>query len=176
MTQKYTNALRVLREMLTQRGLAVTGLETTRLGTVLLTHQPHVVAVLVAGSLFNAVLIMNMLAWSRQRDITHMILVHSGSATHATKRIIDNHATMIRTELFTYSEMQINLTQHTLVPTHRKIDADERSTLVGRYAATYFPSLLTSDPVARFFYFQAGDMIEITRPDGVVAYRTVVAT
>ncbi len=36
-----------------------------------------------------------------------------------------------------------------------------------------FPSMSKSDPIARFFKYQSGDVIKITNKDGFVSYRIV---
>ena len=174
MSVKYTNALRVLREMLAQRGLDEQRLEHTRLGIVLTTSS-NLKAIFVHSRLFNAGLIMNLFGWCREQAVTHVMVIHSGSATHATKRIIDHNAGGILTELFTYSELQINITQHSLVPVHRRLSLAEQHELSGRFATKHFPSLLALDPISRFYNFRVGDVIEITRNDGIIIYRVVTA-
>jgi len=82
-----------------------------------------------------------------------------------------------RVQWFKFRELTVNVTRHSLVPAHRKIDAPptaagmpiERSAL---------PLLSVHDQIARYYGFLPGDVVEITRTCGVQQptpyYRQVV--
>jgi DNA-directed RNA polymerase I, II, and III subunit RPABC1 len=62
-------------------------------------------------------------------------------------------------------QLQMNVTKHCLVPSHRRIDESEASDLMRLYNLTsrnQFPLLLKEDPVARYYNFKSGDIICIT--------------
>jgi DNA-directed RNA polymerase subunit H (RpoH/RPB5) len=175
MNRTYSNALRVVTEMLLDRGFTIEKCEILELGTLICTSSALFEVMLVAGSQFNTAIVMSLMTLFRERGTTHIILVHAGTATHATKKILGNLSSSFVTELFTYTELQVNIMKHTLVPPHRRITSSECDALLPRFSPHMFPVILSTDAVARYYFYQPLDIIEISRPDGVVVYRNVVA-
>jgi DNA-directed RNA polymerase subunit H (RpoH/RPB5) len=64
--------------------------------------------------------------------------------------------------------LQYNVIDHILVPKHTKV---EDSTL--DIYKRNLPSLLTTDPICRYYNFQPGDIIKISRSIGGIDYRVV---
>ena len=95
-------------------------------------------------------------------------------AFEAAKKVIEEANDLI-IELFQEEELQYNITKHYLVPKHElsypkgtKISKDFKD----KYGDK-FPVLLKTDPVARFYGYNKGDIIKITRKGGYVTYRFV---
>lgn len=98
-------------------------------------------------------------------DIKHCIIVYDGTLTPAARNAFTAFHTT-RLELFAIDELQFNITRHDLVPTHERVPTDGIN-------CKDFPVIKPTDPVAKFYGYQVGDLIRITRKDGSVSYRTV---
>ena len=75
-------------------------------------------------------------------------------------------------ELFNILELQIDITEHELVPKHEKTTKEEKEELEKKYKGK-LPIILHTDVISRYYFFQRGDYIRITRKDGNVVYRIV---
>lgn len=78
-----------------------------------------------------------------------------------------------RLHFFTFKELTYNVTRHHLVPIHRLASAAVAAAL----DPARLPKLLATDPVARYYNFRPGDVVEIDRVFDVLAtkyYRVVV--
>ena len=62
-----------------------------------------------------------------------------------------DHSTGIRIERFDETELQVNITQHVLVPQHTVLSQSEKKNLLQRYRITddKLPKIQINDPVAR---------------------------
>lgn len=109
--------------------------------------------------------------------LNHCIILYSNSITPKAKSIIDKKNMIsedlsIKCELFTFAELQYNITKHSFVPTHKRLSKIQAKTFKIKYGVKH-PILLTSDPVSRFFGYETGDVIRIERSSGLIAYRIV---
>ena len=68
-------------------------------------------------------------------------------------------------EHFLVEELQFNITKHCLVPKHRIMTPEEQDAFLRQMKCekANLPSILTIDPVARYFGAKVGDVFEITR-------------
>ena len=75
--------------------------------------------------------------------------------------------------IFTESEMSYDPTEHFLVPKHRALSVNEQRELLQKnnISIDQLPVILTSDIIARYYGFQTGQIIEITRTN---LYDTIV--
>ena len=110
----------------------------------------------------------------KKMDIWHCLIVYKDSATPIAKKVVDD-SQEIRIELFNEDELQYNLTKHYLVPDHKLI-YKSKTKKCEEFKKKYtdkFPTLLKTDPVSRFYGYEKGDIIQITRKDSYVTYRIV---
>lgn len=102
----------------------------------------------------------------------HILIIYSQDVTPSVRTIITNISTDIIIELFHIDDLQYNITKHVLQPTFLKIKGPKAfKTLYG--AAPYHAVMSVSDPIARFYGYKKGDIIEIRRKNGYVSYRIV---
>lgn len=106
-----------------------------------------------------------------QMKIKHGIIIYHKSVTLSTKKILEQMY-KYKIELFAAAEFRYDLTNHMYYTAHRKLEPTEAEEIVARFGSK-LPILLKSDPVARYFNFTRHDIIEITRKNGSIAYRTV---
>jgi DNA-directed RNA polymerase I, II, and III subunit RPABC1 len=70
---------------------------------------------------------------------------------------------------FCYYQLLIDITEHALVPNHRMLTQEQTAKLLSTLGVSLskMPKLLHSDPIARFYNFPKGSVIEITRNNGL---------
>lgn len=108
----------------------------------------------------------------RQHVDERVVFVHVGGITPSAQRMLQEHP---RVEAFARSELQFDLMKHCLVPPTTLVSTDEvrRIGLV----ASELPTLLATDPVARWHAWGPGAVVRVTltAPDGYTydIYRTV---
>ena len=121
-------------------------------------------------------------------NISHSLIVNKGGVTPPAKKIVEcSHD--IKLELFSHEELQTNITEHRLQPIFERLsdeDADEfkkkyRSVttknedgeVVKTFGSPKISIMLHTEPVARFYGYNRGDIIRIYRKTGYITYRIV---
>ncbi|TIA69903.1 hypothetical protein E3P91_03380 [Wallemia ichthyophaga] len=101
-----------------------------------------------------------------ERKIGRGILIYPEKLTPAANKVIAEMAADYKLQAFTESELQVNITHHQLVPQHEVLTAEEKKLLLQKYRLkpTQLPRILTSDPVARYFGLERGQVVKIIRP------------
>ena len=161
-------------EMIEQRGYKIVDRDDERI----LATKPdktHMCVFVAPSHKFNVESIQEYISMMKKMELTHCIIVNKDNATPIAKKIIEDSPDL-DIELFYVDELQYNITKHYLVPKHQlayKKGTKEYSVFKKKYMADNFPIILKTDAVARFFAFQKGDIIKITRPGGVICYRIV---
>ena len=97
------------------------------------------------------------------------ILIYNEDITTSAKKSIDTMDVQI--ELFAIKELQLNITKHRLVPKHEKVD--QRSEEYASLKKYKIPIMLSLDPVSRYYNYKKGDIIRVTRKNGIISYRQV---
>lgn len=103
----------------------------------------------------------------KSSGIDHCIIIVRDKVTSAAHASVDT-LTELRIELFSVDEMQSNIIRHELQPKFRLVNKSE----VGKDIHKYLGTLWSDDAAARFLGYQHGDIVELTRPDGI-GYRIV---
>lgn len=69
-------------------------------------------------------------------------------------------------EIFKFTEFQINIVDHVLVPSHSVLLPEEAETFLKDYNTKKknMPLILTTDPIARYYNMKHGDICKIIRP------------
>lgn len=98
------------------------------------------------------------------------IIVYRNSVTSSAKKSLETLEYVF--ELFALHELQLNITKHRLVPKHARVSQEEKEELDKNYKGK-LPILLHTDAIARYYAFQKGEYVRITRKDGTIIYRVV---
>uniref|UniRef100_A0A7R9TM45 DNA-directed RNA polymerases I, II, and III subunit RPABC1 n=1 Tax=Prasinoderma coloniale TaxID=156133 RepID=A0A7R9TM45_9VIRI len=102
----------------------------------------------------------------KNEQVFRAIMVVQQSLTPFAKQCLVEMAPKYILEVFQEQELLVNITRHTLVPTHQILSDDEKKTLLERYKVkeTQLPRVQHSDPVARFYGLNRGQVVRIIRP------------
>lgn len=102
----------------------------------------------------------------RAEGVGSAILVLRVDITPFAKQAVQEMASDFRIEHFKESELQVDVTQHQLVPTHQVLTPNEKSELLRRYRLkdAQLPRIQPNDPVARYYGLRRGQVVKIIRP------------
>lgn len=103
-------------------------------------------------------------------SIKHCLVVYDEKVTSNAKNTIVQLQD-IYIELFSIEELQYNITKHRLQPKFEKLNENEAKEFKEKYG-TKFGTLRIDKPISRFYDYQRGDVICITRGYNV-SYRIV---
>lgn len=108
-----------------------------------------------------------------EKKINHGIIIIENEPTNcASKTIAQNKISGIKIEIFRLDTLQFNITKHFLYCPHRQMSTRESIEFKGKWKEN-IPVILKSDPISKFFNFQVGRIIEVTRDNNYVSYRIV---
>lgn len=110
--------------------------------------------------------IKNLTDRMRDEAVSRAIMVIAQNLTPFAKQTLDEIKPAFTIEQFTENELLVNITKHVLVPEHRILSAEEKAVLLQRYKVkeTQLPRIQHSDPVARYYGLQKGEVVRIVRP------------
>jgi len=114
------------------------------------------------------------------QGIRRGVLVISGKFSSFARTAIEELAPQVLLETFREEELRVDITEHELVPEHRVLSEPDKAALLARYKLkdTQLPRIQASDPVARFYGMQRGEVVKIIRPSETagryVTYRVVM--
>jgi hypothetical protein len=101
----------------------------------------------------------------------HILIIYNQDVTPSVRTIIANISADIMIELFHIDDLQYNITKHVLQPTFLKIKGPKAFKTL--YSSSSHSVMSITDPIARFYGYKKGDVIEIRRKNGYVSYRIV---
>lgn len=75
-------------------------------------------------------------------------------------------------QLLLYKELYVNITKHSMVPPHRKLQDEEIEDLKKRYGLSTdmqeLPKMSINDPVSKYYKYDRGSVVEIKRSVGTL--------
>lgn len=104
-------------------------------------------------------------------EVIHSLVIYQDSITPATKSTLSQTSDII-IELFAQEDLQYNITKHYLQPKFECL-TDEQAEIFKKKYGTKFPVLRADRPISRFYNYQKGNVIRITRNNGYISYRIV---
>jgi DNA-directed RNA polymerase I, II, and III subunit RPABC1 len=119
---------------------------------------------------------------SETQSLLHGILITDKNLGSSAASFINN-TKLYDIEHFTYPDLRINVTQHFLVPFHKKMSSEESARFLkdNKLKPSQLPIIWVKDPQSRYYHFRVGDIIRIYRKSLIdplssktVGYRVVV--
>ena len=163
-------AYEVCIEMFEQRGYEILQKDDDRI-LALKEDGEHVCAFLILNTKFNVDKIQECIGSMKQMDVSHGVIIYKDTVTPIAKKVVEESKEIL-IELFNVEEMQYNITKHHLVPKHElvyKKDSKEAK----EFKKNKYPIISKSDPVSRFYGYNVGDVIMVTRKNGYIMFRIV---
>jgi DNA-directed RNA polymerase I, II, and III subunit RPABC1 len=164
-------AYKVCEEMFEQRGYNIVEKDDERILAIKEDGKQICAFINKTSTKFNVERIQECISMMKEMDVWHGLIVYSDTATPVAKKIVEESQKM-KIELFHEKELQYNLTKHYLVPLHElkyKKDSEEAK----EFKKNKYPIISQTDPVARFYGWSTGDIIQITRKDNFIMYRII---
>ncbi len=102
-------------------------------------------------------------AWEKT-PVKHLIIVYRDQITCFARRLLKT-CNLMELEAFPSKELEIPIVNHRLQPKSFK---RVPPSVLGRVKPSMLPKIHESDPIARYFHFVKGDVIEIERKNGII--------
>jgi DNA-directed RNA polymerase subunit H (RpoH/RPB5) len=159
-------------EMFTQRGYSSIEKVEDRIEAIKTDNKKMCVFLLHTKKL-NTDKIHEFITKMNNINIKHSIIFYTDIITPTAKKIIENLPSInIKVELFQECELMFNITKHRYQPQFKLLSKTETETFKNKFG-TKFPIMLKSDPIAKFFGYKSGNIIEITTKNSYVTYSIV---
>ncbi|ELP94824.1 DNA-directed RNA polymerase I, II, and III subunit RPABC1, putative [Entamoeba invadens IP1] len=113
------------------------------------------------------------------QECKRAIVVYRGQLSSVIVQFVNSSEQKVKWELLLEDELIVNVTKHVLVPEHIKLTDEEKQAVLKKYQVkeSQLPRLLKSDPIAKYYGFERGDVIKIIRKSETagryVTYRAV---
>lgn len=113
-------------------------------------------------------LIDDIISSLNENDTLILIVKDKINNIEPLENILDSYyeKSKIFVQIFWIDKLQINITQHSLVPKHEIINEMEKNNILKEWNITSFnqlPLILSKDPVAKYLGMKKGDVCKITR-------------
>ena len=162
----------IITEIMDARGYEIT--ETSE-DKMIASKEGHNIFILsVTENKLNTNTVKDLIAIMQENGLNHSIIIYNETITSGAKKIIETAeiSHQITIECFDRAELQYNITKHRLQPEFLKCDETETAEIKAKWGSK-LPVMLKVDPVARFYNYHRGDIIRITRKNGMITYRVV---
>ncbi|KAI7862381.1 RNA polymerase Rpb5, C-terminal domain-containing protein [Spinellus fusiger] len=100
-----------------------------------------------------------------QQQIPKGVCIYQQSMTSSANKVIQSLPSKHTLESFQENELLVNITHHVLVPKHEVLTPEEKAALLQRYRLkdTQLPRIQHTDPVARYYGLNRGQVVKILR-------------
>jgi len=99
-------------------------------------------------------------------QVPKAILIYRNSITSFARELLaPGELPNCKMEIFKESELLVDITEHKLVPKHVVLTTEEKQEVLNRYKLKehQLPKIQQSDPVARYFGLNKGQVVKIIR-------------
>lgn len=106
-----------------------------------------------------------------------IVICKNEPSIQVMKEISNTRLLGIFFEIFHSHQLNINISEHSLVPKHTLLTKEEGLQLCKQYNVTFakFPKIMYNDAMARYIGAKVGDMIKIEKNGEYVTYRYVLS-
>jgi DNA-directed RNA polymerase subunit H (RpoH/RPB5) len=163
-------AIKTVSEMIIQRDYKITDVEEDKIIGIN-DKEKQIIFFTVPINKFNSDRAKEYISLVHKMGMSHCIVVFTDCVTPMAKKLVQNSVDIV-IELFHIDELQYNITEHRLVPPHIKLPDIEAKEFKKNQGLKH-PIILRTDPIARFYLYQRGDIIRIVRPGGYITHRIV---
>ena len=122
---------------------------------------------------FNTDALIKYTTIMKETEINNCIGIYADSVTPKAKEDIKKLSSSFKVELFSYKELLFNITKHILQPSFEKVIYENEIEDIKQKCGQNLPILKKTDAIVRFYNFSRGDIIKITRRNGIIIYRQV---
>lgn len=116
-----------------------------------------------------------IIQYSELKNIRHIIIILQNTWSTNCKKVLEN-LLHFDIEVFNLDEFQFDITKSYYYVPHEKITNSEEALSISQLYKNSIPLILKSDPIAKYFKFEKGDIIKVHREDfgqNVISYRIV---
>merc|ERR1711916_361671 len=116
----------------------------------------------------------------RMGEDKRCVMILDGAMSPPARIQVENMAPEVLIEVFPEDQLLVNITEHRLVPHHQPLTQAQKEAVLARYKVkdSQLPRMQLTDPTARYFGLQRGDVVKITRSSETAGlyttYRTVI--
>jgi len=160
----------ILLEMLEQREYKIIDQDDGRIMS-LKPDGNQMVVIYIDVPKFNVTCMTDTFSLMNELEVSHAIVVYQDGITpHAAKTA--QQSKEMRIDFMAEEDLQYNITKHRLQPQFHRLEEKEATDFKKKFGIK-FGTMKTVDPIARFYDYQRGDVIRITRKTKYVTYRIV---
>lgn len=106
-----------------------------------------------------------------------IVICKNEPSIQVLKEINNTRLLNIFFEIFHANQLNINISEHVLVPQHILLTKEIAQQIKKQYnvkSFSFFPKIMYSDAMARYIGANIGDLIKIVKPEEYVTYRFVI--
>jgi DNA-directed RNA polymerase subunit H (RpoH/RPB5) len=124
---------------------------------------------------FNIKIVNFYLLYIDKLKLQHVIIIHQGKITSLVNSAIKNYMIVkkAKIEIFQQCTLKFNITKHRLQPIFKVMSKTESENFKKKYG-NLFNKMFLTDPIARFYGYEKGDVVIVYRKDRPVNYRIVI--
>ena len=171
--QAIVKSFNTILEMLKDRNVNVTSINSTAIENVLVTSSlsniafkvqvEHIVLLYYLSCKFRWLDMKKIVEESMDPKLLYIFIVNDKISLNNMKSI---NSLGLNYQIFNIKELQFNITKHNIVPKHTLVDDARVKLLLETFSLKHkfqLPIILKSDPMSRYLGLKCGDVVMITR-------------
>lgn len=170
MKTKYERSYNICLTMLNKRGYQIVSQDDDQIHALKQDGSPLIVFFFKEDK-FNVKNIQIYISQMKDMLLSHAIIIYAENITSFTKKIV-RQSTDMKFELFPQTDLQYDITTHVLQPKFEKLSTDAAMLFKKKFGVK-ISKMRKEDPIARFYCYNKGDIVRVTRKNEYVDYRIV---